>query len=359
MAKSKRIIVTICAVLITFVISTVSANAFQTIEDPPATTYFKSTIPFEFFALNYNTATEWSYDMVDTYVNVSLPMSQFDSVDGIDHMESYISAPLGNDGPIDTMIFPYHVISNENDVIDNTQIITTEWDLSQLDTSLWGTMDSLGNRVLNVDLRANEFWISKSELSESVFEITLLNDTSAQTEVHLIGTLYFIITNDANNKVIIEELSMTSINQYDGTYTFDAMFSLENVRTAINTSSRSSEMKQKMLDCDNIFVQSLTLRFQVPKSSAFEFYPVVINQQFKRADHFTNYDSPMESVINNLPTFSNNADGNAFNVLPVIMTNLDNALSTPIIGELTIGWIVWICVAIGALFGILKYFAGG
>ena len=369
MAKSKRIIVTICAVLITFVMCTVSANAFQISTLNGDAVAF---IPITTLHLNYQVdENEASVGKLGG-VEISPPnMSNINISTNYVEPFSYTITPQFPTTSIlydrdDEFAVDMTIIQSTTN--DTTGRNITSWGFINVNTETYGreTSYSSGDKInlLSVSLIGSDFVFNR-EYFDYTNNVIVYTDSTKSYDNNLNSELNYTITfivptEQTDGTIALIPISINSQVYYSysttqNVNTFPLFLEESDLDNAIRSNSNlTTSQKEYMLNADNFYVEKFIQSFDIPEVDN-QYQGTVIQTYGHKSVYATN--TNFTKMINELPT--GNPQIGEFNLLATIMSNLDGALSVPIIGELTIGWIVWICVAIGALFGILKYFAGG
>lgn len=369
MAKSKRIIVTICAVLITFVMCTVSANAMDINSYENGTdNLYVSTTPISHITFIQNTINSTEINYVG-----GTPMQSFVATSNGEYaFPEYLETPILNGEEQVQFQLSYNISDWQGNIPE------TLWmGMNGLNTQYFGTTitnNNIEQRVLIAQLSGGDFIYERSLFDVSGNGIRINwneNNTSELTAQNNFIITFLTTRQDANGYVSIIPITIEGSQQYqygeviEGQITYTTIplvFSEEAVDEAIRVSTViDDETKAQLYNAEYFYVESYRTTFSVSEN-LIEEYDFRIIQRFKETTYppqdIAIYEYPFVDWMESLPS-ARMPEPVAFNLLETIIENLDGALSVPIIGELSIGWILWICVAIGALFGILKYFAGG
>ena len=370
MAKSKRVLATVCAVLVVLAVCTVCVGAYG-ISAGGGTFNAVATLPIDMLSLNYQVDEHDANVGELGYVDVSPPTlfeyelaRQYGPYSyGVKPKFPDTSIFYGRDDE-----FVVDLTINQSTTTENPIKNITSWGLHNLNTATFGRQVSIISggtmNFLTVKMGGNDF-VFKREYFDYTNNIVITTGSNLENnfprETQTIFTVTFIVpTEQDDGSIALLPVSITDDVYYDSNSSQTvANLPLFITEADLNNSIRSANhvttaQKEYMLNCEYFYVDGYIRSFSVPEIDG-QYKASVIQTYIHKSVYAEN--TSFKSMINNLPTGDRQVSD--FNLLGTVVSNLDDALSIPIIGDLTIGWIVGICVAIGALFGILKYFAGG
>lgn len=359
MAKNKivALVLTCIMLLVTLVLPATAGNA-NTGVDYSDYKYWSMTIPYE-------------YQSANTFQNVKtlLPSSV---------------AHFGNGKTWDTDIdynntAYYTVVQNENTTSNTFYRVQTT--LNFLDTNRWGYAfgSNSAQKTLKLEFRATDFFIPKTYWSAftptQAFPYINMNiEDWAQPELIIKGFIDVLIRKPVNSTggevfdvVHVPFLKQTRPQNQINTSLF---ITETEYATALGqyfenpSNNLGAELLAQALEQDYVYFSNVTCTVDVPINTDTEAYECFITMPYARKQG-------TESTVNeNASMFARylnevvtphiiGGDEVKLNVMGTIVDNLNAVLKLEILGNVTLGFVVWLCVAIGALFGILKYFAGG
>lgn len=369
MAKSKRVLVSVFAFLIILGVCTVGVGAFETTTGVIHNAV--AIVPIDILSLSYQVDESGANVGQLGYVDISPPTLGDYELGSLSQPNSYSVTPkftetsqfYGRDDE-----FAIDLTINQSTTTQNPIKNITSWGLHNVNTATYGRETSLVSggtmNFLSVRLIGNDF-VFKREYFDYTNNIVITTGSSIENnfprETQTIFKITFIVpTVQADGSIALLPVSITDDVYYDSNSSQTvANLPLFITEADLNNSIRNADnittaQKEYMLNCEYFYVEGYTRSFSVPEIDG-HYQASVIQTYIPNSVYAEN--TSFKSMINNLPTGDRQVSD--FNLLGTVVSNLDDALSIPIIGDLTIGWIVGICVAIGALFGILKYFAGG